>query len=245
MKRFVLSLCVAMSVHSVNAQKSDGPKYNAVFPITNTVSDRPEFVAANVYSTQEYMGKTIYLADKIGLYDSNGLFRELESTVFGSFLSFTYVTKTKAPYNGAWNSGAETTQMSFHPGGRGHYGQNSMKEEPNYAFCYSDDNGLVLYDINTLSKVAVLDNGGNVNQYTSLTVFAASDYTMADYIVIAGKTKFKIYGTLPNGSSGVRAISLSDSTPSYFGINGQKYDAPQQGLNIVVDGQETKKVIVK
>lgn len=240
MKKFVLSLFVAMTVHvSVDAQK-----YNAVFPIANTVADRPEFVGAAVSSTQEYMGKTMYIADEIGLYDSRGLFRELESTVFGSFLSFTYVTKSKAPTNGAWNTGAETTQMAFHPGGRSGYGQNSVTDSPIYAFCFSEDNGLVLYDLNTLSKVAVIDNGAFLTQYTSLTVFAASDYTMEDIIVLAGKDKFKIYGTLPN-SSGVRAIYSSDTAPSYFGVNGQKYNTPQKGVNIVVDGTTSKKIVNK
>ena len=47
MKRFVSSLFVALSVHGMSAQT-----YNSVFPIVNTVSNRPEFVAANVYMTQ-------------------------------------------------------------------------------------------------------------------------------------------------------------------------------------------------
>lgn len=240
MRKYVSSLFVALSVHVMSAQT-----YNSVFPIVNTVSNRPEFVAANVYMTQEYMGKKIYMADKIGLYDSNGVFRELESTVYGPFISFTYVTKSKTVTGGGWNTGAETTQMAFHPGGRNiSYGKNTMKDEPNYAFCFSEDNGLVLYDLNTLMKVAVLDNGGNIKQYTSLTVFAGSDFTMEDYIVIVGQQKFKIYGTLPD-TNGVRSISYSVAAPSYFGINGQKYDEPQQGLNIVVDGETTKKIVVK
>ena len=239
MKRLSLALIVVSFCIVVNSQT-----YNSVFPIANTVSNRPEFVAANVYSTQEYMGKTIYLADQIGLYDSNGIFRELESPVFGSFVSFTYVTKSKAAYNGAWNSGAETTQMAFHPGGRGnHYGQNSMKEEPNYAFCFNEDNGLSLYDLNTLQKVAVLDNGSNIKQYASLTVFASSDYTMPDYIVIVGQQKFKIYGILQENSSGVRQIF--STSQSYFDINGQRLDSPKKGVNIVVDGNEAKKIVVK
>ena len=241
MKKIVISLFVALSLHL----EIDAQIYNAVFPIVNTVSNRPEFVAANVYSTQEYMGKKIYLADEIGLYDSNGIFRELESTVYGSFLSFTYVTKAKAPTNGAWYTGAETTQMAFHPGGRNiPYGQNTMKEEPNYAFCFSEDNGLVLYDLNTLMKVAVLDNGGNIKQYTSLTVFASSDYTMPDYIVIAGQQKFRIYGVFSD-TNGVREISYSGAEPSHFDLNGQKLGTPKSGINIVVDGETTKKVIVK
>lgn len=67
---------------------------------------------------------------------------------------------------------------------------------------------------------------------------------MEDYIVIVGQQKFKIYGTLPD-TNGVRAISYSGSEPSYFGINGQKYDSPQRGVNIVVNDEETKKVIIK
>jgi hypothetical protein len=43
----------------------------------------------------------------------------------------------------------------------------------------------------------------------------------------------------------VRQISSSDKDPSYFGINGQKYDDPQPGLNIVVGGDKTKKIVVK
>jgi hypothetical protein len=134
--------------------------------------------------------------------------------------------------------------MAFHPGGKSGYGNTSVTDSPLYAFCFSEDNGLVLYDLNTLSKVDVIDAGAFFTQYTSLTVFAASDYTMPDVIVVAGKDKFRIYGTLPDGS-GVRSIFSSDTEPSYFGINGQKYDSPQQGVNIVVEGQETKKIVVK
>ena len=243
MKRLVLSLSLAFILCiQISAQT-----YNSVFPIVNTVSDRPEFVAANVYMTQEYMGKTIYIADEIGLYDSNGLFRELESNVYGPFLSFTYVTKAKAATNGAWNTGAETTQMAYHPGGLHNfmYKANTMKDEPNYAFCFSEDNGLVLYDLNTLSKVALLDEGGDIKQYSSLTVFAGSDYTMEDFIVIVGQQKFKIFGTISGGSNGVKLIYSSQSAPSFFDINGNKLNAPQRGINIVVDGETSKKVMVK
>lgn len=241
MKRLVLSLSLAFILCiQINAQT-----YNSVFPIANTVSDRPEFVAANVYMAQEYMGKSIYIADKIGLYDDRGLFRELEESAFGSFLSFNYATKKKATTQGEWNTGAETTQIAFHPGGRGsNYGQNSVTASPLYSFCFSQDNGLILYDLNTLSKVAVLDEGADIKQYTSLTVFASSDYTMEDYIVIVGKQKFKIYGTLPN-ASGVRAIYSSNTTPTYYDINGTKHDKPTKGVNIVVDGATSKKVVVK
>ena len=87
-------------------------------------------------------------------------------------------------------------------------------------------------------KTAILKN------YSYLTVFAGDNATDKDYIVVAGNNKFKIFETIPE-SSGVRQISYSGAEPSYFGINGQKYNEPQQGLNIVVDGETTNKIVVK
>ena len=56
--------------------------------------------------------------------------------------------------------------------------------------------------------------------------------------------KFKIYGIFSE-TNGVREISYSGAGSSYFSINGQKYDNPKTGINIVVDGNETTKVVVK
>lgn len=242
MKKILLTLIVVLSSHlMVNAQE-----YNTVFPIVNTVSTHPEFVGASVYMTQSYMGRSLYIADALGLYDDRGVFRELDESGYGSFVSFNYVTKKKATTNGEWNTGAETTQIAWHPGGRKEtYGKNSITDSPLYAFCFSEKDGLVLYDLNNLNVVAVLDNGNNIKQYTSLTVFAGSDYTMEDVIVISGENKFKIFGTISGGSNGVRQIFSSNAAPSFFDINGDKLNAPQRGINIVVDGETSKKVVVK
>lgn len=242
MKKILLTLFVLLASHFMaNAQE-----YNTVFPVVNTVSTHPEFVCASVYTTQTYMGKSIYIANALGLYDDRGLFRELDESGYGSFLSFNYVTKKKATTNGEWNTGAETTQIAWHPGGRKEtYGKNSITDSPLYAFCFSEDNGLVLYDLNTLSKVAVLDEGSDIKQYSSLTVFAGSDYTMEDFIVIVGQQKFKIFGTLSGGSNGVRQIFSSNAAPAFYDINGNRLSQPTKGVNIVIDGETSKKIVVK
>ena len=89
-----------------------------------------------------------------------------------------------------------------------------------------------------------MDEDGDPKNYSYLTVFAGDNATDKDYIVVAGNNKFKIFETIPE-SSGVRQISYSGAEPSYFGINGQKYNEQQQGLNIVVDGETTNKIVVK
>ena len=248
MKRFVVSCFIALTMSvGMDAQTNT---YNSVFPILNTVTAEPEFVVTSISQTYVFMGRTVLLSDIMYIrMGEHPAYDAKWGSDIGSFVSFRYVTKDMLGTNGEWNSGSEATQFAFHPGGLPnvtYYDSDTPMSIPLYAFTYSHEKGLNLVDLNGMNVVAKLDDGDDLTKYAYLTVFAGKGRGAKDIIVIAGKDYYKMFGTfVENGKSGVREISLSDSTPSYFGINGQKYDAPQQGLNIVVDGQETKKIIVK
>ena len=197
---------------------------NTVFPILNTLTDYPEFVSAEV--VMSYNGqRNVMVASDLGIWMNGSIFRD-----------------------GEWNTGVEAIQFAFHPGGMSGYayGTNSPTKSPLFAFTCGSEHGLCIVDLNTpgCPIVAKLSDETNAGNLSYLTVFAQSDITMPDIIVVAGKTGFNVFKTIPV-ENGVRAISYSGSTPSYFGINGQKYDDPQPGLNIVVDGDKSKKIVVK
>ncbi len=224
---------------------------NSVFPVLNTVSDSPEFTVCSVGTTYEHDGKRIYMSDIIRICKFGGMttFDIKYSGSLTSFVSFNYVTYNKSKSENEWNHGSQATQFAFHPGGMANIDYSDSESPltvPMYAFTYNfSSNDFNLVDLRDMSVVTTLYNGDLLNS-VFLTVFAGQDRNSPDVIVIAGKDTYKIYGTfVENGSSGVRQILSSDGSPSYFGINGQKYDEPQQGFNIVVDGQETKKIIVK
>lgn len=248
MKRFVVSCFMALAMYvGMDAQTST---YNSVFPIMNTVTAEPEFVVTSISQTYDFMGRTVLLSDIMFIrMGENPAYDAKWGSDLGSFVSFRYVTKDFLGTNGEWNSGSESTQFAFHPGGLPsvNYSDSSTPMSiPLYAFTYSKEKGLNLVDLDGMKIVAKLDDGNDITKYAYLTVFAGKGRGAKDIIVIAGKDNYKMYGTfIDNGESGVRSISLSDSTPSYFGINGQKYDEPQQGVNIVVDGDKTKKIVVK
>lgn len=237
-------LFIAAFVLSISASAQ-----NTVFPILNTLTYSPEFVSADV--VMSYDGRrNVIVANDLGIWMDGLLYRETLKESEDKFVSFNYVSMKKGGYNGEWNTGGEATQFAFHPGGmydRGYsYETYSPTSSPLFAFTCGKEHGLCIVDLNVpgcpvFAKLSDETNAGNLE---FLTVFAQSDYTMPDIIVVAGKTDFKVFKTLSD-ASGVRQISSSDKEPSYFGINGQKYDDPQPGLNIVVDGDKTKKIVVK
>ncbi len=220
---------------------------NTVFPILNTLTDYPEFVSAEV--VMSYNGqRNVMVASDLGIWMNGSIFRETMKDTSDKFVSFSYVSRKKSLTDGEWNTGGEAIQFAFHPGGMSGYayGTNSPTKSPLFAFTCGSEHGLCIVDLNTpgCPIVAKLSDETNAGNLSYLTVFAQSDITMPDIIVVAGKTGFNVFKTIPV-ENGVRAISYSGSTPSYFGINGQKYDDPQPGLNIVVDGDKSKKIVVK
>lgn len=234
MKKFLIVIMLALVSAISNAQS-----FNRVYPIINgTVKDAPVFVCAYVSTSYGNTDVTdeiaVYVGSKQCLYSE------------GSYITFNYVSRENATSNNQWGKGAEAKQLAFYPGCvttpvSTPYSPTSI---PLYAFECTRSSGLRLMDLRTYSVVAELDEDGDPQKYSALTVFAGGSPQEKDVIVLAGKGKFKIFETIPE-SSGVRSISYSGAAPSYFGINGQKYDEPQQGLNIVVDGNETKKIVVK
>ena len=246
MRKSVTSCLLALSL-CANAQVYTN---NSVFPIINTVTSEPEFVVASITQSYEYMGRDVCLSDIMYIrMGEQPAYTAKWGSDLGSFISFSYVTKQLSPTTNEWNSGSETMQFAFHPGGlagANYSDSSSPMTVPLYAFTYSEEKGLNLIDLETMKVVAKLGDGGQPTKYTYLTVFAGKGRTAKDIIVVAGKDKFDIYGTFAdNGSSGVRKIFSSASAPSYFDINGQRLDAPKQGINIVFDGNETKKIVVK
>ena len=248
MRKEVISCLMALvSCVCANAQTYT---HNSVFPIINTVTAEPEYTMTSISQVNEFMGRKVYTSDimYIGMGEKYGYDAKWASD-YGTFVSFSYVTKQLSPTENEWNSGSEVTQFAFHPGGlhNANYSDSaSPLTLPLYAFTYSEQKGLNLVDLGTMKVVAKLDEGSNLTKYAYLTVFAGKGRSAKDIIVIAGKDYFKVFGTfVDNGSSSVRAIFSSESAPSYFDINGQKLDSPKSGINIVVDGETTKKVIVK
>ena len=239
-KRILMFAFVVIAFQSVMAQL-----YNSVFPILNTVPKYAnEFVAASIDAKYDYLGKAVWKASFISQYaDGKQLTSQVAPSGY-SFLTFSYVTKNNGVANGQWNSGSETTQILFHPGYGGYHDKNYAIVNTTYGFVFNETDGLFLCDVNGMNIIAKLCESTDIADYAFLSVYAGTDYTMKDIIVVAGKNNFKVYETIPD-SNGVRAISYSGAEPSYFGINGQKYDEPQQGLNIVVDGETTKKIVVK
>lgn len=238
MKRIVLAFTLMCAYLSVIAQS-----YNAVFPIVNTYTKgEPEFIAASISMTYEYMGKKVYVADGLQWWQGS---RDWGISN-GTFLSFTYVARSVSKFGSEWNTGSTTTQMAFHPGGEYEVSWSSSMTatgSPMYAFSLSSK-GLRIVNLRDYSVVASLDDGTNPKNFASITVFAGNNVTDKDFIVVAGEGTFKVFETIPN-TSGVRAISYSGSAHSYFDINGQSLSEPKKGINIVVDGDTTKKIVVK
>ena len=240
MTKVLLSLIVALFANiSISAQN-----YNAVFPIVNTyTNDYPEYITANISMSYEYMGTNVYVADRMHLWCGGVMYL---SELKGKYISFKYVTKKEGNSGGDWNTGGCSVQMAFHPGG---YYDATWRfsviadDCPLYAFRLKD-NGLFIVNLRNFSEIAQIDSSTDPKSYSGLTVFAGQKTTDKDMIVVAGQNLFKVFETIPV-SSGVRQILSSDKKPTYFGINGQKYDDPQPGLNIVVDGDKTKKIVVK
>ena len=96
------------------------------------------------------------------------------------------------------------------------------------------------------SVVAELDKDSDPKKYSSLTVFAGKTPLDKDIIVLAGWTKFKIFETIPGTENAVKMVfSSNNGEPAYFDMNGVRHAKLQQGVNIVVDGNTSKKVMVK
>ena len=250
MKKIWLSLVIAF-LYGLGMYAEGSFPNNSVFPVLNTVSDNPEFTVCGINTTYEHDGKRVYTSDVIRIckFGEMTTFDIKHSGSSTSYVSFNYVTYNKSNFSNEWNHGSQATQFAFHPGGMSNVNYSDSESPltvPMYAFTYN----FASYDFNLVnladnSVVATLYNG-DILSSVFLTVFAGKDRNTPDIIVIAGKDKYTIYGTfVENGSSGVRQIFSSDKEPTYFGINGQKYDDPQPGLNIVVDGNKTKKIVVK
>lgn len=260
MKKALLLVSACLLHLVANAQ--DYAQYlNSLFPVQNTVTTGyPEFTGANVTQSYEYLGKKIFLASLLYLFKGEDHYygcgieniNQLHKRDYGSFISFTYYTKKDAETSGSWNCSSATTQFAFHPGGinDGKTANYSNAEEPFnvplYCFTYSDTEGLNLVDSQSAKIIANIGAGGDIKRYAYLTVIAGNTRNTEDIIIVAGNNGLKAYGVfVDNGSSGVRQIFSSSSSPSYFDINGQRLDAPKQGINIMVDGNEAKKVVVK
>lgn len=260
MKKALL-LVSACLLHLVANAQNYAQNLNSLFPVQNTVTTGyPEFTGANVTQSYEYLGKKIFLASLLYLFKGEDHYygcgieniNQQQKRDFGSFISFTYFTKKDAESSGSWNCSSATTQFAFHPGGinDGKTADYNNSEEPFYVplycFTYSDTEGLNLVDSQSAKIIANIGAGGDIKKYAYLTVIAGDNRNSEDVIVVAGKETFKIYGIfVEDGESGVKVIESSSSAPSYFDMNGRKLDSPRHGLNIVVDRQTTKKVVVK
>ena len=259
MKKALL-LVSACLLHLVANAQNYAQNLNSLFPIQGTVTTGyPEFTAANVEMSYEYMGKKILLSDRVWLY--KGTERYWGQTIqnikyhsnkdLGSFISFNYSSNSVPNVSGPWNISSSTTQFAFHPGGMNWKNANYNNSEepyyvPLYAFTYSDEEGLNLVDLQSGVVIATIGEGGDIRKYAYLSVLAGDSRNNKDVIIVAGKDTFSIYGVfVEDGENGVKVVVYSNSAPSYFDMNGRKMGSPKHGVNIVVDGETTKKVVVK
>lgn len=257
--RKLLFLSIAMVLPCIVLAQNVEQYFNSIYPIQGTVTtEYPEFTATKIEMSYEWMGKEILLSDRIYLY--KGAERYLGQTIenikyhsnidLGAFISFNYISKFVPNISGHWNNSSSTTQFAFHPGGLGKEANYKNAEKPYYvplyAFTYSDTEGLNLIDVNSGNVIAKIGEGGDITKYAYLAVLAGDSRSSKDIIVVAGKSNFSVFGIfVGDGESSVRSISYSGAAPSYFDINGQRLDSPKQGINIVVDGETTRKVVVK
>lgn len=239
MKKVFLLLLLTISLNALSQ--------NAVFPIINTYSNGyPEFVAANISKSVSYNSKTVYVVDAMQMWCGS----ECYNTIDGQFLSFSYVSRTVYAVNSIWYHGGESTQVAFHPGGQSGFNYSKwtngrMDYTPLYAFKLVSGKGLCIVNVWDGKTVSVIDSSTDVEDYTSLTVFAGSSFIDSDIIVVSGKNLFKVFETIPNNASGIRQVSSTEKESSYFGINGQKHGSPQRGVNIVADGDSVKKILAR
>lgn len=259
MRNFVLLSIAIMLFGAVSAQTVES-QLNAVFPVQNTVTTLyPEFTGVAVDQVHEYLGKKIYLSSLVYLFIGNerylgcgiGNVKQQTNKDIGAFISFSYYTKRDSEFSGPWNSSSEATQFAFHPGGindpKAVNYSNSDKPyyTPLYGFTYSDTEGLNLVDLSSAQIIANIGTGGDIKNYAYLSVFAGKTRSSEDIIVVAGNDGLKVFGVfVGNGQSSVQAITTT-AAQSYYDLNGRKLDAPKHGVNIVVEGETTKKVIVK
>lgn len=260
MKKALL-LVSACLLHLVANAQDYAQNLNSIFPVQNTVTTGyPEFTGANVTQSYEYLGKKIFLASLLYLFKGEDHYygcgieniNQLHKRDFGSFISFTYFTKKDAESSGSWNCSSATTQFAFHPGGinDGKTADYNNAEEPFYVplycFTYSDTEGLNLVDSQSAKVIANIGAGGDIKKYAYLTVIAGDNRNSEDVIVVAGNDGLKVYGVfVSSGESTVRLVSSTNHVTSYFGLNGQKRVSPTHGVNIVSDGDSTKKVFLK
>lgn len=240
MKKTSLSLIVAFLAHIVVCAQD----FNSVFPIINsTVKDAPVFIGAYIGTSYDFMGQRVLIADNMSIYVGSRQCQYSE----GSYITFNYVSRDNANVAEVWGKGASATQLAFYPSGikTGVYTPYSPIGVPLYAFECTDSHGLRLIDLTDYSVVAELDKDSDPKMYSSLTVFAGKTPLDKDIIVLAGRTKFKIFETIPGTENGVKMVFSSNSKPSFYDINGNKLSQPKKGVNIVVDGETSKKVIVK
>lgn len=256
MKKYHLSLVVALFSHLIVSAQD----YNAVFPIQNSVTTGyPEYTAVKVNSSSEYLGKKAYMSNIVTLFKGNEKYTTMTIETIkyhtgrdlGAFISFNYVSKTEFDAGVAWNNSSEVTQFAFHPGGvngkDADYNNSDVPYYvPLYAFTYSDSEGLNLIDLQNGDIIAKIAGANEVNQYVYLTVFAGNKRDSKDIIVVAGKNTFSIYGTfIDKNSNGIKAVEALPLSPRYFDVNGVQLNEPKQGLNIIVDGDTSKKVFIK
>lgn len=214
--------------------------FNSVFPITKAYTSGPDFVIAHTSASY----KTLDLVDRMAFYRGSD---KVQDITWGNYLSFNYVFK-EYRYNTDHDTGYTHTtakQIVFYPGGNSKDPQPSWEYNyPLYAFLLNSY-GLCMYDISENKIVAVLAEGKYLNSYSSITVISGYRVSENDIIIITGDNLFQIYESLPNTQSAVRSIYKSKSAPSFYTPDGLKSDQPSKGLNIMMDGDKVKKIVVK
>lgn len=214
---------------------------NSVFPILNIKKSYGGiFIAAQVKANYNYLSKSVLVADKLYYYKGGYLMGEY-STSHGSYISFSYAANLMpvADWDSNWNKCITETQFAFWPGGMDGFSLCGFVLSSNRLYLVKLETDEILAEFETV-------NNPTAENFAYLTVFASDDINEKDRLVISGKNVFRYYDELPiSAKSSVQSISRSKSSKVYYGINGQKYNEPAIGVNIAVNGDSVKKIIVK
>ena len=236
MKKLLLLTIILIAGHfAAKAQ-------NSIFPLLNVkTSFGGHFIAAQVKANYNYLGKTILVADK--LYYYKGADRHGEYTTnHGQYISFTYAANLMSvgDWNRNWNKCVTQTQFAFWPGNIDDYNL--------HGFVMSNSR-LYLVELESDEIVAEFETANNptAETYAYLTVFASEEIDEKDRIVICGKNGFNYYEEIPfSTKNSVNSTTRSTMLPkAYFDVSGKKFNAPMSGINIVVNDDESRKIVVK
>ena len=239
-KKILLSICCF--VFALTGTKAQ----DMVLPIVNTYTEsEPEIIAAtSTIATSSALRNTIVAKDLQVWFG-----REVVAFYPGNFITFHYVSKNLTSMVGRWDGGGQSVQLAYHPGGTVNYSAYENRPEfgPLFVFRYEQETGLCLVNVGEGKGQQLVHDFGiayDEKNLPTITVFASSMKSRGDIVVVTAKNYFKTFYFTAD-TNNVREVDASRNVESYYDLEGRSLKEPQHGVNIVVNGQETKKIVVK